>query len=111
MWPLDRRGKTEFRGVGRISLRAERIFSPHEVFPCVPIGFELRRELGVFLEGTISGVKSSSARYSTKVMKQNGSSFSNTTRLGRVNCQFMVKVKQSQSVSITPSRGTIPSLA
>ena len=42
--------------------------------------------------------------------EQNGSSFSNTIRPGLVNCQFIVKVNVSQSVSIIPSSGAMPSL-
>ncbi len=42
-------------------------------------------------------------------MKQKGSPFSNMTRPGRVKIQFIVKGKGSQSVSIRPTSGWMPS--
>ena len=57
----------------------------------------------------ITGCMVSTLRCSIGVMKQKGSPFSNLTRPGRVKSQFMVKGKGSQSVSIRPTSGWMPS--
>ncbi len=60
--------------------------------------------------GAMRGATAWTRPRSTGKKKQNGSFSSNRTRWpGRVNRQFMVKVKGDQSVSIRPLRGAIPS--
>ena len=58
----------------------------------------------------ITGSNASTLRCSIGRMKQKGSPFSNLTLPGRVKIQFMVKGKGSQSVSIRPVSGWMPSL-
>ncbi len=60
--------------------------------------------------GRITGCTLSMVTAGTMVTKQNGSSFSKCTVPGRVNFQFMVKLKGSQPVSTSPSSGWMPSL-
>ncbi len=58
----------------------------------------------------ITGSNASTLRCSTGRMKQNGSPLSKRIRPGRVKIQFMVKGNGSQSVSIRPLSGWMPSL-
>ena len=58
----------------------------------------------------ITGWKASIFLCSTRLMKQKGSPLANLTRPGRVKSQFIVNGNGSQSVSISPTRGWMPSL-